>query len=73
MQQYEYSTTQLPSTGDTTRGYQIYRWDHESFQTDEGETHWKCKFVWVHSPDELATAIAEKYPEADVDAVIGGF
>lgn len=74
MSNYEYSTNQLNSTGDTTRGLQIFRWDHESYQTETGETAWKCKYVLINqlTAESVTAAIAEKYPEIDdIESIMG--
>lgn len=70
--EWEYSTTKLPATG-VTRGQQIYRWDSEPFVTEEGETHYRCKYIWAKNlkQDTVSKKITTKYPaEKNVEDVV---
>lgn len=69
---WEYSSYRLPETG-VTRGYKIFRWGSAVFVTDDGETMYKCRYVWTENAKQelVKSAIQEKYPgEKNVDDLV---
>lgn len=69
----EYSAYELPATG-VTRGKNIVRWGSESFVNDDGETMYRCKYVWADSlkQDTVSVKIEKKYPEEKADIIVSG-
>jgi len=69
---WEYSSYAMPETG-VTRGQKIFRWASESFVNDDGDTIYRCKYVWTGTgkQDPVKTMIQTKYPsEKSVDDLV---